>query len=205
VSGSRSTTMRGRRVRRHRVAEGMARYTDPKLRKRLKDEIKASDKGARPGQWSARKSQLLVKEYENQGGGYQGPRDERQQSLRRWGREKWQTREGGTRARQDGETKRYLPKRAWEQLPEEERRATDTKKRKASRSGRQYVANTGPARRSRRDTTSVDRLLDLRVPDAAKRLNSLDTRQLRSALRRERAGKSRKTLVRRIEAELARR
>lgn len=183
----------------------MARYTDPKLRRRLKDEIKASDKGARPGQWSARKSQLLVKEYEKQGGGYQGPRDERQRSLRQWGQEKWQTREGDTRARQDGETKRYLPERVWKQLPEKERRATDAKKRKASRSGQQYVANTGPASRTRRDTTSVDRLLDLRVPDAAKRLTGLDTRQLRSALRRERAGKSRKTLVRRIEAELARR
>lgn len=183
----------------------MARYTDPKLRRRLKDEIKASDKGARPGQWSARKSQLLVKEYEKQGGGYQGPQDERQRSLRQWGREKWQTREGGTRARQDGETKRYLPERVWKELPEKERRATDTKKRRASRSGRQYVANTGPASRTRRDTTSVDRLLDLRVPDAVKRLTGLDTRQLRSALRREHAGRNRKTLVRRIEAELARR
>ncbi len=28
-----------------------------------------SDKGGKPGEWSARKSQLLVQEYEKQGGG----------------------------------------------------------------------------------------------------------------------------------------
>ncbi|TDC37829.1 hypothetical protein E1211_09095 [Micromonospora sp. 15K316] len=181
------------------------RYTDPELRQRLKDEIQASDKGGRPGQWSARKSQLLTKEYQKRGGGYQGPRDERQQNLRRWGNEQWQTREGGTRARKDGETSRYLPKRAWEKLSDEERRATDAKKRRASRSGRQFVSNTGPAKRARSAATSIDRLLDLRVAEAVKRVPHLDTGQLRTALRRERDGKGRKTLVRRLESELDRR
>ena len=48
------------------------KYTKPDLRRRLKEEIKESDRGGDPGQWSARKSQLLVKEYEKQGGGYKG-------------------------------------------------------------------------------------------------------------------------------------
>ncbi|NJP31848.1 DUF5872 domain-containing protein [Micromonospora thermarum] len=183
----------------------MARYTDPKLREQIKDDIRASDKGGRPGQWSARKSQLLTKEYEKRGGGYQGPKDERQRSLQRWGAEEWQTRKGDTRARKDGETSRYLPKRAWERLSDEERRATDAKKKRASASGRQYVANTAPARRARRDTTLVERLLDMRVADAAKRLRGLDTGQLKDALRREREGRSRKTLVQRMQAELDRR
>ena len=38
-------------------------YTEPELRARLKEEIKAGDRGGRPGQWSARKSQLLTSEY----------------------------------------------------------------------------------------------------------------------------------------------
>ena len=38
----------------------MAEYTDPALRERLKAEITAGDKGGRPGQWSARKAQLLA-------------------------------------------------------------------------------------------------------------------------------------------------
>lgn len=48
------------------------KYTQPDLRRKLKEEIKQSDRGGDPGQWSARKSQLLVKEYEKQEGGYKG-------------------------------------------------------------------------------------------------------------------------------------
>ncbi|WP_229402670.1 DUF5872 domain-containing protein [Micromonospora okii] len=183
----------------------MARYTNPELRQRLKEEIQASEKGGRKGQWSARKSQLLTREYQKRGGGYVGPRDERQKSLRRWGNEDWQTREGDTRARHDGETDRYLPRRAWEELSPEQRRATDAKKRRESRTGRQYVANTGPASRARRDATSAQRLSELPVAEAVKLVRGLDDRQLRAALRRERDGKARKTLLRRLEAELDRR
>ncbi|TDB73958.1 DUF5872 domain-containing protein [Micromonospora sp. KC721] len=183
----------------------MAKYTRPELREQLKEEIKSSDRGGRPGQWSARKSQLLTKEYQRRGGGYQGPKDERQRSLQRWGAEQWQTSSGAARARNDGETRRYLPKRAWEQLSERQRRATDSRKRQASRAGRQYVANTGPASRARRDATSVGRLSELPVAEAVTLVRDLDAGQLRAALRREHAGKGRKTLIRRLESELRRR
>ncbi|SBT66184.1 hypothetical protein GA0070622_3201 [Micromonospora sediminicola] len=183
----------------------MAKYTRPELRERLKEEIKASDKGGRPGQWSARKSQLLTNEYKKRGGGFEGPRDERQRSLQRWGGEQWQTRSGDTRARKDGETRRYLPKQAWEELSEKERQATDTRKRRASRSGRQYVSNTGPAKRARRDATAAEQVNELPVAEAVKIVRGLDTRQLNAALRRERGGKARKTLIGRLESELGRR
>lgn len=45
-------------------------YTKPEMRKRLFDHIKGSDKGGAPGQWSARKSQMLAKQYKEKGGGY---------------------------------------------------------------------------------------------------------------------------------------
>ena len=45
-------------------------YTKPSLRKRLFNEIKAGSKGGKPGQWSARKAQMLAKQYEAAGGGY---------------------------------------------------------------------------------------------------------------------------------------
>jgi len=183
----------------------MARYTKPELREQIKQEIKASDKGGRPGQWSARKSQLLTKEYEKRGGGYQGAKDERQKSLQRWGAENWQTKEGSTRARRNGETSRYLPKQAWEELSEEQRRATDIQKRRASRTGEQYVANTAPAKQARKDVTSAERLSEMPVTKATKMVSGLDTRQLKEALRREREGKARKTLIQRLESELARR
>ena len=45
-------------------------YTKPTMRKRLFEKIKASNKGGRPGQWSARKAQMLAKQYKENGGGY---------------------------------------------------------------------------------------------------------------------------------------
>ena len=47
-------------------------YTKPTLRKRLFNQIKAGSKGGRPGQWSARKAQMLAKKYKAAGGGYKG-------------------------------------------------------------------------------------------------------------------------------------
>ena len=46
-------------------------YTNPGMRKKLFDQIKASGtQGTAPGQWSARKAQLLAKRYKASGGGY---------------------------------------------------------------------------------------------------------------------------------------
>ena len=47
-------------------------YTKPTLRKRLFEKIKAGSKGGKPGQWSARKAQMLAKAYKAAGGGYRG-------------------------------------------------------------------------------------------------------------------------------------
>jgi len=40
------------------------------MRKNMFEAIKASGKGGRPGQWSARKAQMLAKRYKAAGGGY---------------------------------------------------------------------------------------------------------------------------------------
>lgn len=45
-------------------------YTKPEMRKRLFNRIKAGSKGGAAGQWSARKAQMLAKEYKSKGGGY---------------------------------------------------------------------------------------------------------------------------------------
>ena len=45
-------------------------YTKPEMRKRLFNKIKAGSKGGDPGEWSARKAQLLASQYKKAGGGY---------------------------------------------------------------------------------------------------------------------------------------
>ena len=47
-------------------------YTKPTMRKSLFNSIKAGGKGGNPGQWSARKAQLLASKYKAKGGGYRG-------------------------------------------------------------------------------------------------------------------------------------
>ena len=45
-------------------------YTKPGMRKQQFSRIKAGGKGGAPGQWSARKAQMLTKAYKSAGGGY---------------------------------------------------------------------------------------------------------------------------------------
>ncbi len=45
-------------------------YTKPGMRKRLVQSIKSGSSGGKPGQWSARKAQMLAKRYKEKGGGY---------------------------------------------------------------------------------------------------------------------------------------
>jgi|TARA_R100000152_G_C6744519_1_gene168207 hypothetical protein len=45
-------------------------YSNPTMRKNLFNKIKAGSKGGNPGQWSARKAQMLAKQYKAKGGRY---------------------------------------------------------------------------------------------------------------------------------------
>ena len=66
---SQSTRSKAKSKEKSRVNEA-GNYTKPELRKRLFNKIKAGSKGGKPGQWSARKAQMLAKEYKAAGGGY---------------------------------------------------------------------------------------------------------------------------------------
>jgi len=45
-------------------------YTKPGMRRKLVQQVKAGSKGGKPGQWSARKAQMVAKQYKAKGGGY---------------------------------------------------------------------------------------------------------------------------------------
>lgn len=116
------------------------KYTKPELREAIKEELQVSDKGGKPGEWSARKSQLLVQEYERRGGGYTSDKkDEAARSLAEWTAQDWQTSQGDAGARANGATKRYLPRQVWDKLSDAEKREAERTKRRGSRKGEQYV------------------------------------------------------------------
>jgi hypothetical protein len=172
-------------------------YTEPELRERLKEEIKASDKGGAPGKWSARKSQLLAQEYERHGGDYRH-RDQptgSQRSLRQWTDEDWQTADGSAQARGDGETDRYLPKKAWEEMSEEQQEETRRRKREGSKQGQGDVANTSEAKQARRDA----HLDEMTADEAAKAARSMEPGDAARALEHEKDHRDRKTVTRALE------
>jgi len=75
------------------MSQDSSKYTKPELRERIKDRVMSGSKGGKPGQWSARKAQLVAQQYEKAGGGYQGGKGEKQKSLEKWGKEKWMTKD----------------------------------------------------------------------------------------------------------------
>ena len=123
-------------------------YTQPELRARIKDELMAGDKGGKPGQWSARKSQLLAHEYEAQGGDYlSDEKTPEQKSLHEWTEEDWQTSDGKVAIRGDDKTERYLPRAAWDKLTGAEKKAADLSKEKGTKAGEQTIEWTDAIKR----------------------------------------------------------
>jgi hypothetical protein len=125
-------------------------YTKPALRARIKSQVMAGSDGGRPGQWSARKAQLVAQKYESSGGGYKGRKTQAQKSLKKWTKEDWTTSDGSGNADTGKGMKRYLPRTAWQSMSSGERAATNSKKLKGDARGQQFVANTGTAQAARR-------------------------------------------------------
>ena len=177
-----------------------ADYTEPELRARLKEEIKAGDKGGRAGQWSARKSQLLTTEYEQQGGGYvhEGERTPAQEHLSQWTAQDWHTADGRTAERGEHGTARYLPDAAWALLSPEEQQATDRVKRHGEG---QHVPNTDAAGEARK----AAELIDVPAPEARERVREMhgDSQLDRAERAEEELGRHRKTVLAEIEHQRA--
>jgi len=101
----------------------------------------ASSKGGKPGQWSARKAQLVAQEYKKAGGGYSGSKTSKQKSLSKWTKEEWGTKSGKPSTQGSKATgERYLPKKARAALSSSEYAATSKAKREGMKKGKQFVA-----------------------------------------------------------------
>ena len=114
-------------------------YTKPGLRESIKRRVLAGSKGGRPGQWSARKAQLVTQQYKKAGGGYTGSKSSKQKSLSKWTKEEWGTRSGKPSTQGSKATgERYLPKKARQALSKKEYAATSAKKRQDTKADRQF-------------------------------------------------------------------
>ena len=122
--------------------------------KKTKPELwqkKVSAAKAKFGKWSARAAQWATAEYKKAGGGYSGDKSS-SNSLSKWTKQKWRTRDGKNAERTDSKcrkvTARYLPDKAWKSMSKSQAKATDAKKRAGSRKGKGTVPNTRNAKRA---------------------------------------------------------
>lgn len=117
-------------------------YTKPALRESIKNRVMAGSDGGRPGQWSARKAQLVAQRYRKAGGGYRtGKRTRAQRSLKKWTKQRWRTSDSKP-AERGGKMRRYLPDKVWKRLTPSQTAATNRKKLAGDKQGRQFVRNT---------------------------------------------------------------
>tara|TARA_A100001391_G_scaffold162072_1_gene121036 strand:+ start:59 stop:472 length:414 start_codon:yes stop_codon:yes gene_type:complete len=116
--------------------------TNEALYQRIKRQVTAGSKGGKPGQWSARKAQMVTQKYKAKGGGYKGAKNQAQRALTKWAKEEWTTKSGKPSLK-TGE--RYMPKKAIKKLSSSEYAATSRKKRAGMKAGKQFVKNTKAA------------------------------------------------------------
>ena len=84
---------------------------------------------------SARKMQLATHYYKKMGGKYVGPK-KTNNSLIKWGREKWRTETG----KESEGRRRYLPDKVWKSLTADQRRRTNNAKRiGTTKTGKQWI------------------------------------------------------------------
>ena len=112
--------------------------TKESMWKRIVASVKVGSKGGRPGQWSARKAQLATARYKKAGGGYKGKKSS-SNKLSKWSKQKWDYVSKGDKKKPKSKRGRYLPKSVRTSLTDAQKRATNRKKRAASKKGSQYA------------------------------------------------------------------
>jgi hypothetical protein len=118
-------------------------YTKPGLRKSIFERIKAGGKGGAPGQWSARKAQMMAQQYTKSWRRVQRLKAP-QKSLKDWGDQKWRTKSGKPSTQGPKATgERYLPEKAIKALSPAEYASTTKAKRAGKATGKQFVKQPG--------------------------------------------------------------
>ena len=101
-------------------------------------KAKARAKAKMGGKHSARAMQLAVKYYKDMGGRYGGSKSS-SNKLSKWSKQKWDYVSKGDKKKPKSKRGRYLPKSVRTSLTDAQKRATNRKKKEASKKGSQYA------------------------------------------------------------------
>lgn len=114
-----------------------AKKLDPQKWARAKARAKAK----MGGKHSARAMQLAVKYYKQMGGRYGGAKSS-SNKLSKWSKQDWGYVSKGDEKKPKSQRGRYLPKSVRTSLTDAQKRATNRKKKEASKKGKQYAPYT---------------------------------------------------------------
>ena len=109
---------------------------DPEKWARAKAKAKA-----KMGGHSARAMQLAVKYYKDMGGRYSGAKSS-SNKLSKWSKQDWGYVSKGDEKKPKSRRGRYLPKSVRTSLTDAQKRATNRKKKEATKKGKQYAPYT---------------------------------------------------------------
>tara|TARA_R110000822_G_scaffold80389_3_gene191640 strand:+ start:1331 stop:1714 length:384 start_codon:yes stop_codon:yes gene_type:complete len=101
-------------------------------------KAKAKAKAKMGGKHSARAMQLAVKYYKQMGGRYGGSKSS-SNKLSKWSKQDWGYVSKGDKKKPKSKRGRYLPKSVRTSLTDAQKRATNRKKKQASKKGSQYA------------------------------------------------------------------
>jgi hypothetical protein len=101
-------------------------------------KAKAKAKAKMGGKHSARAMQLAVKYYKQMGGRYKGSKSS-SNKLSKWSKQDWGYVSKGDEKKSKAKKGRYLPKSVRTSLTDAQKRATNRKKKEASKKGSQYA------------------------------------------------------------------
>ena len=139
VKRKRKKVKRKRKKVKRKFGRKVAKRSNEKLWRRIQQKYYKSNKGGKPGQWSARKAQLAVQEYKKKGGKYVG-NNRKKTDLHKWTKEDWGTRSGRPSIQGKKATgERYLPRKARKALSKKEYKRTTAAKRRGIKKGKQFV------------------------------------------------------------------
>ena len=100
---------------------------------------KAKAKAKMGGKHSARAMQLAVKYYKDMGGRYSGAKSS-SNKLSKWSKQDWGYVSKGDEKKPKSQRGRYLPKSVRTSLTDAQKRATNRKKKEATKKGKQYAS-----------------------------------------------------------------
>jgi len=124
-----------------------AKRSNQTLWNKIVSQVKKSNKGGKPNQWSARKAQIAVRKYKKSGSRYLTKKSSKN-SLHKWTKQNWRTKSGKPSVMGKNATgERYLPYAVIKRTSRKDYSYSSKLKRRSINKNKQYSRQQSKMRR----------------------------------------------------------